>query len=161
MSWDNLLQENISPLLLLPAELRQSIYRFALDFARALRLQDEKTKQSVTPQDLNIRHNAAKARSTCIYRKQIWSSDRSCISLLLTCHATYYNAIEILYTSNTFHFPALLGGITASLAPIPSLDIVPSTFHTQSPICGAAAWVLTLIQQLLRVSNSLSALVRI
>ena len=104
-----------SPLLLLPAELRLEIYKHALTFSHSLRLQDQATKQSVSPIDLAVRRNAAKAKTACICRKQHWLSDQSCTALFRTCRTIYDEAIEIFYENNTFHFPALLNGIAPIL----------------------------------------------
>ena len=116
--------QQLSPLLSLPTELRCVIYAYALTFSHTLRLQDSATAQSISPTDPTLRGKAAKTHSTIIYRKQPWFSDKSCTALLLANRTLHNEALPVFYGANTFHFPALLAGITPSLAKTPCIELI-------------------------------------
>lgn len=116
--------QQLSPILCLPAELRCVVYAYALTFTHTLRLQDSATVQKHFPTGPTIQREAAKTHNTIIYRKQPWLSDNSCTALLLTNRTIHNEALSIFYSANTFHFPALLAGLTPSTAKIPCIELI-------------------------------------
>lgn len=111
------------PLLQLPAELRQRVLDYLLDFSGVLRLQNEAARKSTVPGCAVRRSELDLLRSWGLtphhrqanFRQQHWFP---CIdgALLRTCRTLYYEAGLYFYGKNHFNIPALTGGLESVIS---------------------------------------------
>lgn len=96
------------PLLKLPSELRNKIYKCALISSFTLR-RVEKTKPDRAGRMVVTKEQDSSRRT--IHRNEVRLHDWSALALLFTCRSIYNEALTILYSYNKLHFPALSKGL--------------------------------------------------